>query len=325
MIKYPKILKIMERIVFLERNTFKVEFPRPRFEHEWIDYDETAPPQLVDRLRNATIAICNKLPLRAPDLSRLPQLKLIAVAATGVDNIDLTYCRQHGIAVCNAQHYAGNSLSEHVLMLMLALRRNLRAYLEDVRAGAWQQANQFCLLDHPIHDLRGTTIGIIGYGFLGRAVGNLADAVGMKLLIAERKGATAIRPGRTAFSQVLEGSDVITLHCPLTDETRNLIDWPDLQMMKREALLLNTARGGLVNEAAVLQALHEGLIAGAAFDVLSEEPPRGGSPLLAEERPNLIVTPHVAWASREAMQTLADQLVASVEAFVRGETVHRVV
>jgi glycerate dehydrogenase len=250
---------------------------------------------------------------------------LIAVAATGVDNIDLDYCRQHGIAVCNAQHYAGNSLPEHVLMLMLTLRRNLRAYLEDVRAGAWQQANQFCLLDHPIHDLRGTTLGIIGYGFLGKAVGSLVHAVGMKLLIAEREAAVAIRPGRTAFNQVLEASDVITLHCPLTAETRNLIDWPELQMMKRGSVLINTARGGLVNEVAVLRALREGLIAGAAFDVLSEEPPRGGNPLLAEERPNLIVTPHVAWASREAMQTLADQLVASLEAFVRGETAHRVV
>jgi glycerate dehydrogenase len=315
----------MERIVFLERNTFKVEFPCPQFEHEWIDYAETAPHQVVERLHDATIAICNKLPLRAPDLARLPQLKLIAVAATGVDNIDLDYCRQHGIAVCNAQHYAGNSLPEHVLMLMLTLRRNLRAYLEDVRAGAWQQANQFCLLDHPIHDLRGTTLGIIGYGFLGKAVGNLARAVGMKLLIAEREAAVAIRPGRTAFNQVLESSDVITLHCPLTAETRNLIDWPELQMMKRGSVLINTARGGLVNEVAVLRALREGLIAGAAFDVLSEEPPRGGNPLLAEERPNLIVTPHVAWASREAMQTLADQLVASLEAFVRGETAHRVV
>jgi glycerate dehydrogenase len=315
----------MERIVFLERNTFKVEFPRPQFEHEWIDYAETAPHQVVERLHDATIAICNKLPLRAPDLARLPQLKLIAVAATGVDNIDLDYCRRHGIAVCNAQHYAGNSLPEHVLMLMLTLRRNLRAYLEDVRAGVWQQANQFCLLDHPIHDLRGTTLGIIGYGFLGKAVGNLARAVGMKLLIAEREAAVAIRPGRTAFNQVLEASDVITLHCPLTAETRNLIDWPELQMMKRGSVLINTARGGLVNEVAVLRALREGLIAGAAFDVLSEEPPRGGNPLLAEERPNLIVTPHVAWASREAMQTLADQLVASLEAFVRGETAHRVV
>jgi len=194
-----------------------------------------------------------------------------------------------------------------------------------VRAGAWQEAKQFCLLDHPIHDLRGATLGVVGYGFLGSAVGNLAQAVGMELLIAERKAAPDTRTGRVAFNEVLKASDVITLHCPLTKETRNLIDWSELQLMKGESLLINTARGGLVNEAALLQALREGVIAGAAFDVLSQEPPRDGNPLLEAKLPNLIVTPHVAWASREAMQTLANQLVASIEAFVRGETAHRVV
>lgn len=315
----------MEKIVFLERNTFKVEFRRPQFEHEWIDYAETAPHQVVERLHGATIAICNKLPLRASDLSHLPQLKLIAVAATGVDNVDLGYCKQNGIAVCNAQHYARNSLPEHVLLMMLALRRNLIAYLQDVRAGAWQQAKQFCLLDHPIHDLHGATLGIIGYGFLGKAVGNLAKAVGMELLIAERKAATSLRNGRVAFPEVLATSDVITLHCPFSNETRNLIDRPELLMMKRGSLLINTARGGLVNEKALLEALREEVIAGAAFDVLSEEPPRDGNILLEAQLPNLIVTPHVAWASREAMQTLADQLIDSIEAFERGELVKRVV
>lgn len=315
----------MERIVFLERNTFRVEFRRPGFEHEWIDYGETASAQVVERLRDATIAICNKLPLRELQLSRLPKLKLIAVAATGVDNIDLDYCKQRGIAVCNARHYARNSLPEHVLLLMLALRRNLTAYLDDVRAEKWQQAGQFCLLDHPIHDLHGATLGIIGYGFLGRAVGDLARALGMKLLIAGRKGAQTIRSERVAFDQVLKGSDVITLHCPLTDETRNLIDREELQMMRRDALLINTARGGLVNETALVQALLDSLIGGAAFDVLGEEPPRHGNPLLEARLPNLIVTPHIAWASREAMQTLVDQLVDSLEAFVRGEMLNRVV
>lgn len=315
----------MERIVFLERNTFKLSFRRPQFAHEWTDHDETAADQIVDRLQSATIAICNKLPLRAPELSRLPQLKLIAVAATGVDNINLDYCQQNGIAVCNARRYAGASLPEHVLLLMLALRRNLQAYVADVNAREWQQAKQFCLLDHPIHDLRGTTLGIIGYGFLGQAVGKLAQAVGTKVLIAERKGATSIRSERVSFNQVLENTDVITLHCPLTDGTRNLIDQQELQTMKREALLINTARGGLVNESALLKALREGGIAGAAFDVLSEEPPRNGNALLEAQLPNLIVTPHIAWASREAMQTLADQLIDSLEAFVRGEMLNRVV
>lgn len=315
----------MERIVFLERNTFKVEFRKPRFEHEWIEYDETSPHQLVERLHDATFAICNKLPLRASELSRLQKLKLIAVAATGVDNIDLDYCIQNSIAVCNARRYAGTSLPEHVLLMMLTLRRNLTAYLDDVRGGKWQEARQFCLLDHPIHDLRGTTLGIVGYGFLGKAVGKLARAVGMKLLIAERKDATTTRRGRVPFDHVLENSDVITLHCPLTAATKDLIDQPELQRMKRDSLLINAARGGLVNETALLQALQEGTIAGAAFDVLREEPPQRGNALLDVQRPNLIITPHVAWASREAMQTLADQLIDSLEAFVRGEMLNRVV
>lgn len=315
----------MEKIVFLERNTFKVEFRRPQFPHEWIDYEETSSSQIVQRLSDATIAICNKLPLREAELSRLPRLKLIAVAATGVDNIDLAYCKTHNIAVANTRNYAAHSLPEHVLMLMLALRRNLSAYAQDVRGGKWQEARQFCLLDHPIHDLHGGTIGIVGYGFLGRAVAALAQAIAMNTLVAERKGASEIRAGRVAFAEMLQTSDVITLHCPLTADTRNLIDRAELEMMKRGALLINTARGGLVNEMALIDALRSGLIAGAAFDVLSEEPPSGGNPLLEANLPNLIVTPHVAWASREAMQTLADQLVDNLEAFVRGETLHRVV
>ncbi|MGI8733348.1 MAG: D-2-hydroxyacid dehydrogenase [Pyrinomonadaceae bacterium] len=315
----------MERITFLERNTFTVEFRKPRFEHEWIDYGQTSSDQIVQRLRASTIAICNKLPLREAELSYLPRLKLIAVAATGVDNIDLAYCKAHNIAVANTRNYAAHSLPEHVLMLLLTLRRNLIAYTQDVREGRWQSATQFCLLDHSIHDLHGGTIGIVGYGFLGRAVGALAQAIGMKTLVAERKGAVEIRAGRVAFAETLQRSDVITLHCPLTDETRNLIDRPELEMMKREALLINTARGGLVNEKALIDALRAGLIAGAAFDVLSEEPPRRGNPLLDATLPSLIVTPHVAWASRKAMQTLADQLVDNLEAFVRGETLHRVV
>ena len=315
----------MEQIVFLERNTFKVEFRRPRFPHEWIDHEETTSAQIVERLRDATIAICNKLPLRERELEQLPILKLIAVAATGVDNIDLGYCKRNEIAVCNVRNYAAHSLPEHVLLLTLALRRNLNAYTQDVRSGKWQQARQFCLLDHPIHDLHGSTMGIIGYGFLGRSVAALAQAVGMKVLISERKNAVEIRQGRAAFTDVIRSSDVVSLHCPLTDSTRNMIDVAELQMMKTSALLINTARGGLVNETALIDALKNGLIAGAAFDVLSEEPPQCSNPLLEADLQNLIVTPHVAWASLEAMKTLADQLVDSLEAFVRGENLNRVV
>jgi glycerate dehydrogenase len=315
----------LEQIVFLERNTFDAEFQRPQFDHQWIEFGETEPGQIVDRLQDATIAICNKLPLREPDLLRLPKLKLIAVAATGVDNIDLNYCRSRGIAVCNARNYAKHSLPEHVLMLMLALRRNLIAYTRDVKDRKWEQAKQFCLLNHTINDLHGSKIGIIGYGSLGKAVADLLGSIGMQVLIAERKHFTTTRDGRTEFSEVLQLSDVLTLHCPLTEETRNLIDADELQMMKREAILINTARGGLVREEALVEALQSGIIAGAAFDVLSEEPPRRGNILLDQDLPNLIITPHIAWASREAMQTLADQIIDNIEAFIRGEPKNLVV
>lgn len=306
-------------IVFLERNTFNVTFRQPAFAHRWIEFAETNLEEIVDRLREATIAICNKLPLRAETLSQLPNLKLIAVAATGVDNVDLDYCRSHDIAVCNTRGYAVSSLPEHALMLMLILRRNLLAYRHDVKSGRWHKAKQFCLLGHSIGDLRGTKLGIVGFGTLGRAMAELGRAIGMEVLIAERKGAASIRPGRVSFDEVLRLSDVLSLHCPLTEETQNLIGSDELKQMKPDAILINTARGGLVAELPLLEALQTGQLAGAGIDVLRNEPPREGNVLLDVDLPNLIVTPHNAWASRQAMQTLADQLIDNLEAFVKGE------
>jgi glycerate dehydrogenase len=306
-------------IVFLERNTFNVPFRKPSFEHEWIDFGETAPEQVVERLTPASIAICNKVQLRAEALSQLPKLRLIAVAATGVDNVDLAYCRSHDIAVCNTRGYSVNSLPEHALMLMLALRRNLIAYRADIKAGRWHEARQFCLLDHPIGDLKGTTLGIVGFGKLGQSMAQLGRAIGMKVIVAERKDASVVRAGRVSFTDLLRLSDVISLHCPLTEETRNLIGTDELRQMKPNAILINTARGGLIDDHALLDALQSGLIAGVGIDVLRNEPPRDGNPLLDADLPNLIVTPHNAWASRQAMQTLADQLIDNLEAFIRGE------
>lgn len=308
-----------ESIVFLERNTFNVTFRKPAFDNEWLEYGETGAGEVVERLRNATIAICNKLPLRENVLSQLPKLKLIAVAATGVDNVDLAYCKAHDIAVCNTRGYAINSLPEHALMLMLALRRNLVAYRNDVRGGLWHEAQRFCLLDHPIGDLRGTTLGIVGYGTLGQSMAQLAGALGMEVIVAEHKHAKIVRAGRRSFADVLRFSDVLSLHCPLNEETKNLIGVEELRQMKRDALLINTARGGLIDDYALLEALQDGLVGGAGIDVLRVEPPRERNPLLEADLPNLIVTPHNAWASRQAMQTLADQLIDNLEAFVRGE------
>jgi glycerate dehydrogenase len=309
----------MERIVFLDRNTLEAEIRRPGFAHEWIEYDETQSSQVSERLKGATIAITNKVRLREAELSRLPSLRFIAVAATGVDIIDLEYCRRQGLPVSNIRNYAGHTVPEHALMLMLALRRNLLSYRNDVQGGAWERARAFCLFDHPIHDLYGSTLGIVGYGVLGQAVERLALAFGMRVLISEHKGAGRIRAGRTSFEEVLRVSDIVTLHSPLNDETRNMIGATELSMMKRDAILINTARGGLVDERALIEGLQRGTIGGAGFDVLTKEPPREGNPLLAVNLPNFILTPHNAWASREAMQALADQLIDNIEAFVRGE------
>jgi glycerate dehydrogenase len=308
-----------ESIVFLERNTFKVPFRSPSFDHDWIDYDETSVEELVPRLRDATIAICNKVAMRGETLSQLPGLKLIAVAATGVDNVDLDFCRANQIAVCNTRGYAMSSLPEHALMLMLALRRNLIAYRAEALSGKWAEARQFCLLDHPINDLGGATIGIVGFGALGQAMAKLAAAVGMNVLVAERKGIEDVREGRTRFEEVLRESDVVSLHCPLTEATKNLIGRHELSLMKSDAILINTARGGLIDDAALIDGLAHSQIGGAGIDVLRVEPPRDGNDLLNADLPNLIVTPHNAWASRQAMQTLADQLIETLELFVRGE------
>jgi glycerate dehydrogenase len=243
---------------------------------------------------------------------------MIAVSATGTDNVDLAYCRAHGIVVSNIRGYAVHTVPEHAFMLMLALRRNLLGWREDVRAGRWQQADQFCLFTRPVNDLHGSTLGLVGYGSLGHGMRNIAGAFGMRVLVAEHKNAATIREGHTPFDDVLRDADVISLHTPLTAETRHMISTREFGLMKPSALLINTARGNLVDEAALVEALKSHRIAGAGFDVLSVEPPREGNPLLDLDLPNFILTPHVAWSSREAMQTLADQLVDNIEAFVAG-------
>jgi glycerate dehydrogenase len=306
----------METIVFLERDTIRADLRPPSFEHRWLDYGATRPEEILERLRGATVAVVNKLPLRADVLARLPRLKLIAVAATGTDNVDLEFCRERRIAVTNVRGYARHTLPEHVMMLALALRRNLLGYREDVRAGLWQKAPQFCLHTREIHDLHGSTFGVVGFGTLGRGVARLARAFGARLLVSEHKGAHVLREGRAPFAEVLRRSDVLSLHVPLKEETRGLFGREEFALMKPTAVLINCARGGVVEEAALAAALREGMIAGAGVDVLSVEPPRAENPLLAADLPNLIVTPHVAWASREAQQALADQLIANIEAFV---------
>ena len=312
------------RIVFLDRQSLIADLRAPAFAHDWIDHDQTRPEDVVARLQDTDIAIVNMVKLSADTLAQAPRVKMIAVAATGTDIVDLAYCRAHGIVVSNIRGYAVHTVPEHAFMLMLALRRNLIGWREDVRAGLWEKADQFCLFTRPMNDLYGSTLGLVGYGTLGHGMQKLAEAFGMIVLVAEHKDATAVRTGYTAFDSVLAEADVISLHTPLTAETRHLISTREFGLMKRTAILINTARGNLVDEAALADALKSGRIAGAGFDVLSIEPPREGNPLLDLDLPNFILTPHVAWSSREAMQTLADQLVDNIEAFVAGRP-HNVV
>ena len=317
----------MHHIVCLERESVVADVRRPDFPHEWTEYPKTVPGEVLARLAGASIAIVNKLQIDAGMIAGLPQLQMIAVSATGTNNVDLAACRARGIVVSNIRGYAVHTVPEHVFALLLALSRNVIAYRDAVAAVRWQQSGQFCFFDFPIRDLHGATLGIIGSGSLGSGVVRLAEAFGMRVLRAERKGAVTVRDGYSSFETVLREADAISLHCPLTAETKNLIGEAELRAMRRSALLINTARGGLVDEAVLRRALLEGWIAGAGFDVLSVEPPGAGNPLLAAELlalPNFLLTPHVAWASRPAMQTLADQLVGNIEAFVRGEPQNRV-
>ena len=314
----------MEKIVFLDSATVVADIRRPGFAHQWEEYQATGADQIVARLKNATIAITNKVPLRRDTLAQLPKLKMVAISATGTDNVDIEHCRERGIVVSNIRNYSVHTVPEHVFMLMLALRRNLLAFREDVRNGAWQASEQFCLFTHPVQDLYGSTLGIIGYGAIGKAVEQIASVFGMKVLRAEHKGVSEVRPGYTAFDTVLRESDVITLHLPLNAQTRHLIGTAEFERMQPHALLINTARGGLVDETALLAVLRSGRIAGAGFDVLGKEPPSDGHPLLDLDMPNFILTPHIAWSGRAAMQALADQLIANIEAFVSGAPNNRV-
>ena len=308
----------MERIVFLDRKTCRAELRAPRFLNDWKDYDTTAPEQVPERLMDATIAITNKVPLREAQLKNLRGLRFIAVAATGVDVVDLAYCKAHDITVSNIPNYTQHSVPEHVFMLILALRRNLMNYRTAMQSGAWPKSPIFSILDYPIAGLAGSTLGIIGYGELGKAVEKIGRAFGMNILIAERKHNLDIRVGRTPFLEVLGKSDILTLHCPLTPETRQMIGSTEISKMPAHALLINVARGGLVDEAALANHLQMGLLGGAGIDVLGQEPPASDNPLLKLHQPNLIITPHIGWASEEALQILSEQLIANIEAFVAG-------
>ena len=310
------------RIVFLDRETLPdaVTVRRPGFAHDWQEYPRSRPEDIVERAKGAEIVVTNKVPLRVDTLAQLPELKLIAVAATGTDVIDLAACRERGITVSNIRGYAEATVPEHTFALILSLMRSVAPFHQSVAEGRWAEAAQFCYFDFPIFNLKGKVLGVIGDGVLGKAVARIGEAFGMDVRFSSYKGVDGMGPLYTPFETILAESDVITLHCPLMPQTRNLIGAVEFAAMRKRPLVINTARGGLVDEAALAEALKKGQIAGAGFDVVTKEPIPADHPFMAlMDRPDFILTPHVAWAGREAIQTLSDQLIDNIEAFVAGK------
>lgn len=312
----------MDRIKFLDDSTIGpgVTIRRPDVPHEWTSYDRTRPDQVVDRLSDATIAITNKVPIRADALAQLPNLKLIAVAATGYDVIDIEACRARNIGVANIRGYAVNTVPEHTFALITALRRNLVEYRAQVLDGEWIRADQFCFFNRPIWDLSGSTLGIIGAGMIGQAVGRVGKGFGMNVIYHDNYAAETPDTGPLVpLAQLRDTADVVTCHCPLTDETRGLIGADFLSAMKPTAIVINTARGGIIDEDALAAAIRDGEIAGAGIDVVATEPAPADSAIMELAKlPNVILTPHVAWASVGGMQTLVDQLIDNIEAYLAG-------
>ncbi|CAH0275411.1 2-hydroxyacid dehydrogenase [Pseudomonas mediterranea] len=280
-------------------------------------FTRTTPGLVIERLKGASVAITNKIVIDAAAMAASPELKLILISATGTNNVDLAAARHHGITVCNCQGYGTPSVAQHTIMLLLNLATRLADYQKAVGDGRWQQASQFCLLDYPIVELQGKTLGLLGHGELGSAVGRLAEAFGMRVLLGQIPGRPA-RPDRLPLDQLLSQVDALTLHCPLNEHTRHFIGMRELALLKPGAFVVNTARGGLIDEQALADALRSGHLGGAATDVLSVEPPTQGNPLLAGDIPRLIVTPHNAWGSREARQRIVGQLTENARGFFSG-------
>jgi glycerate dehydrogenase len=286
-------------------------------------FDVTSDEQVAPRIKDATYVLANKIRLTDALLEQCSHLRFIGLTATGTDNVDLAAAERHGIAVCNIRDYCNQSIAEHVFACLLTLTHSLPRYDADVRAGEWQKSDDFCLLTYPVRELSGMTMGVVGYGALGKAVADVAAAFNMTVIVAARAGASG--GVRVPFDELVARADVISLHCPLVPETRRLFSTEQFRQMKGDAIFINTARGGLVDSAALVAALRRGDIAAAAIDVLPKEPPVDGDPLLDYEGGNLIVTPHIAWATNEARQAAIDELTRNVDAFQQGLTRNRIV
>lgn len=306
------------QIVVLDRDTLVNRPFEFDFSHTLSSYGTTEAHETLARIRGADIVITNKVVISAQAFAENPQLKLVAVTATGVNNVDVEAAKQNGTAVCNIRAYGNESVAEHAFMMMITLMRNLPAYQRDVAAGLWENSPFFCHLGAPMRDLNGKTLAIFGRGNIGKTLAAYAQAFKMNVVFAEHKHAQSVRDGYVSFDEAICSADVVSLNCPLTPQTTNMISEAELQQMKPGAILINCGRGGLVDEAALVAALKYGQIGGAGFDVLTQEPPRDSNPLLKARLPNLIVTPHIAWASQEAANRLFDILLDNINRFVAG-------
>lgn len=282
----------------------------------WQVHESTSPEQRFERLEDADIVIANKVVLDQPLLEKLPKLKLILLTATGMDNVDLDFCKQQNIMVNNVTDYCTASVSQHVFALILALSTQLLKYQTLTKSGDWSRSGQFSSLDFPIQELTDKTLGLVGYGSLAKGVEKLALAFGMKIIIAERAGSKGVSEGRLPLKELLPQADVISIHCPLTPETEHLFSEKEFQLMKNSAFLINTARGAVVDNAALAIALRDKVIAGAGIDVLEQEPPPLDHPLMTMELENLILTPHIAWAAIEARQRVIDKVAENLQNFL---------
>ncbi|PJE56980.1 D-2-hydroxyacid dehydrogenase [Marinomonas polaris] len=307
------------KAVFLDRGSFPeyIKIQLPTQINEVVEYDNTALEEVAERIKSASIVLTNKVVVNAAAINSASDLKLIQVMATGTNNVDLKACKDKNIAVQNVADYSTISVPEHTFAMLLALRRNLASYLDAVKSGRWATSEYFCFLDYPIKDLSGSTMVIIGGGTLGKKVAAIALAFGMKVIFADRKGTTNTRPGYINFEEALKFADIISINCPLTPETKNLISDAEFSLMKKSCLLLNISRGGIVDEDALLRAFENNTITGAAFDVSTQEPMQLDHPLQAlTKQPNFLLTPHIAWASDEAMQTLVDMAMDKITSFI---------
>lgn len=283
----------------------------------WTNYPSTTPNQITNRIDQCEVVITNKVVLGAKELAIALSLKLILIAATGTDNVDLDICKKRGILVCNVRHYATPAVAQHTIGLMLNLLTNQIRYQHDVQSGKWSSSDVFCLLDHPIIEAQGKTMGIIGHGNLGSRVAEIAKAFGMSINVCQRPGGKS-KAGRVSFDEILTQSDVLTLHCPLNSETRNLLGKKEFQRMKNSAIVINTARGAIINSQDLIEALESGEIAGAGIDVLDKEPPPQDHPLLQCNLPNLLISPHNAWATRETRQRLVNELADNLSGWINN-------